>query len=63
MNKELRELLTQISTLKTEARTLASEGKLDEAEAKVSEIRELERKAEIIRATEEDAGGANPGGQ
>lgn len=63
MNKELRELLAQISTLKTEARMLASEGKLDEAEAKVAEIRELERKAEIIRATEEDAGGANPGGQ
>jgi HK97 family phage major capsid protein len=51
MNKELRELLSQISAKKTEARTLASEGKLDEAEAVVAEIRELERKAEVIRAT------------
>jgi HK97 family phage major capsid protein len=54
MNKELRELLAQISTLKTEARTLAVEDKLDEAEAKVTEIRALDRKVEVMRSTEEN---------
>jgi HK97 family phage major capsid protein len=52
VTKELRELLNQIDTMKVEARSLASDGKMDEAEAKVGELRELERKRDIMVATE-----------
>ena len=44
MNKELRELLGQINNMKTNAKKLVNDGKLEDAKAMKNDIAELERK-------------------
>jgi HK97 family phage major capsid protein len=53
MTREERELRLQITQLKTDARTLVSENKLDEAKAKKTEIDNLTEKADILAALED----------
>lgn len=47
MRKELREMLAQLETMKTEVRSLMSAGKVDEAEAKMGEVRSINRQIEV----------------
>ncbi len=54
VTKELRELARAIEAGKAEARKLLNEGKLDEAEAKTNEVRDLQRKFSIMQVTEEE---------
>mgnify|MGYP000332869193 CR=1 FL=1 len=54
MTKEMREILARIAQLKAEARSLMGENKLDEAEAKTAEIRELNRRLELLKSLEDD---------
>lgn len=54
MTREERELRLQITQLKTEARTLVSENKLEEAKAKKAEIDNLTEKADLLAALEEE---------
>jgi hypothetical protein len=49
MDKELRELLSQIETIKAEARQLLSEDKVADAEAKAKEARDLQKKADLMK--------------
>jgi HK97 family phage major capsid protein len=49
MDKELREILAKIETIKAEARQLLSEDKVTEAEAKAAEARELQKKADLMK--------------
>lgn len=57
MTKEERELRNQVSKLKTEARNLVAEDKIEEAKAKVKEAENLTEKADLLAALE-DASGA-----
>lgn len=47
MSKELRELLKQLDSKKTEVRTLIGENKIAEAETKMEEVRALQKKINI----------------
>ena len=59
MSKELRELLKQLDTMKTEVRSLMGENKIAEAESKMEEVRSLQKK---IKLQEEMEGIDNRGG-
>jgi HK97 family phage major capsid protein len=49
----LQELLAKLKTLKDEARSLLADNKVDEAEAKMAEIRSLEKEIEQLQAQEQ----------
>lgn len=53
MSKELRELLARLDAAKTEVRSLLGENRVDEAEKKMEEVRNLQKQIEIQRALEE----------
>lgn len=63
MSKELRELLAKLDLMKTEVRSFLAADKTDEAEAKMSEVRALQKKIEVQKALdEEERGGLGQGG-
>lgn len=53
MTKELRELLVKLDAAKNEVRSLLGENKVDEAEKKMEEVRNLQRQIDIQRALDE----------
>ena len=60
MTREERELRLQITQLKTEARTLVSENKLEEAKAKKTEIDSLTEKADLLASLEDEGTHGTP---
>ena len=52
MNKELRELLGQINNMKTNAKKLVNDGKLEEAKAMKNDIAELQAKFDLLQDLE-----------
>lgn len=61
MNKELRELLNSIQNKKEEARKLFNEGKIEEGNKLLNEIKDLQAKADGLMALD-DINNANPNG-
>lgn len=55
MTKELRDLFEKLETKKAEGRTLLNEGKLDEAEALMVEIRDIQRQIELHKNLENES--------
>jgi len=53
LSKELRELLAKLDTAKTEVRSLMGEDKVKEAEEKMEEVRQLQKKVELQRSLDE----------
>ncbi|MBS4539820.1 phage major capsid protein [Clostridium sp. D2Q-11] len=54
MSKEIRELLAKVEEVKAEARGLMQEDKLEDAEAKMEEVRKLQKKIELQKELEEE---------
>jgi len=54
VNKELRELLSQLEKLKVEARSFLNENKLQEAEAKTEEVRNLQKRINVLKDLGDD---------
>jgi len=63
MTKELRELLAQIEAAKAEVRALIGEDKVDEAEARMNDVRAMQRKADLQKAVEDESTGSAAGNQ
>ncbi|MGG7057605.1 phage major capsid protein [Clostridium tertium] len=57
MNKELRELLNQINAKKAEAKKLANENKIEEAQAAKEELKNLQAKFDVLYDLEDEAEG------
>lgn len=62
MSKELRELLAKLDTTKTEVRSLLGENKVDEAEKKMEEVRNLQKQIEIQRSLDDQEANETRGG-
>ncbi|TYS50092.1 phage major capsid protein [Bacillus infantis] len=66
MPKELRELLNQMDQMKQEVRTLLAEDKTDDAEKRMADVRNLQKKIDIQKDLNDeerrglDNGGSNP---
>lgn len=54
MSKQLKDLLAKFDGLKEEARSLNEEGKVDEATAKIEEMRSVRKQIDVIKALEEE---------
>ncbi|AOY76913.1 phage major capsid protein [Clostridium formicaceticum] len=53
MTKEMREMLEQLNTMKAEVRTMLNDNKVEDAEAKMVEVRTLEKKIELQKQLDE----------
>ena len=60
MNKELRELLNRINSLKNEIQNLIKDDKLDEAKNKKAELDELQAKFDILKDVMDEAAPKDP---
>lgn len=63
MTKELRAMLDQLETMKTEVRSMLGEDKTTEAKARMNEVRALQDKIDVQRALEEQESRSLGGGQ
>ncbi|EDT74749.1 phage major capsid protein [Clostridium butyricum] len=54
MSKQLKNLLAQLNGLRDEARSLNEAGKVDEAEAKLEEMRALKKQIDVTQALEDE---------
>lgn len=54
MTKELREMLQKLEQMKTEVRSLLGEDKVDEAEKRMNDVRNLQKKIEVQRQLEDE---------
>lgn len=62
MTKELREMLAQIEAAKADVRALIGENKVDEAEARMNDVRALQKKADLQKAVDDaDEAGVETG--
>lgn len=53
MSKELRELLSRLETMKAEVRSFMGADKMEDAEKRMNDVRELQKKVDLQRALEE----------
>jgi HK97 family phage major capsid protein len=53
MTKELRDLLAKIETAKQEVRTMLTDGKVDDAEKRMEDVKTMQRQAELQKSLDE----------
>lgn len=63
MSKELREMLSRLETMKAEVRSFMGADKMEDAEKRMNDVRELQKKVDIQRALEESESRSLPPGQ
>ena len=60
MNEKLRELLNKINACKTEVKTLAEAGKIEDAKAKKAELEEMQARFDILKDLDDNPSPQNP---